>query len=68
MRVVQNPDREYVAEIKHKLKENNGYCLCALYKNKDTKCKCKDFREQIARGEAGSCNCGLWIALNDDEE
>ncbi|MBP5462736.1 MAG: hypothetical protein J6Y20_11540 [Lachnospiraceae bacterium] len=62
MRVVHNPDEEYVAEIKRKLKSNNGYCPCSLIKNNDTKCRCRDFREQIARGEPGACHCGLWIA------
>jgi len=62
MRVVKNPDPEYVAEIKKRLKENNGYCPCSLVKNQDTKCKCKEFREQINRGEPGACHCGLWIA------
>lgn len=62
MRITQNPDTEYVKEIKRQLKENNGYCPCSIVKNKNTKCKCKAFREQIARNEPGSCHCGLWIA------
>ena len=32
-----NPDKEYVKEIKDKLKANSGYCPCALLKNADTK-------------------------------
>jgi len=62
MKIVQNPDTEYVNEIKKRLKENNGYCPCALKKTPDTKCRCKEFREQIARGEPGACHCGLWVA------
>lgn len=62
MKVVQNPDTEYVNDIKKRLKENNGYCPCALKKTPDTKCRCKEFREQIARGEPGACHCGLWVA------
>ena len=65
MRIIQNPDREYVADIKKRLKENNGYCPCQLLKNKDTKCKCKLFMEQVERGEAGPCHCGLWVAVEE---
>lgn len=67
MKIMQNPDREYAAEVRKRLKENNGYCPCALTKTKDTKCKCKNFRDQVSRGETGSCICGLWIAVEDDE-
>ena len=62
MTVYQNPDTEYVAEIKKRLKANNGFCPCSIVKTKDTKCKCKEFREQVERGEPGACHCGLWIA------
>ena len=62
MKVTQNPDTEYANDIKKRLKENNGYCPCALKKTPDTKCRCKEFREQIARGEPGACHCGLWVA------
>ena len=62
MRIVRNPDAEYVKEIKRQLKQNNGYCPCAIEKTPDTKCRCKAFRDQIERGEPGSCGCGLWIA------
>lgn len=67
MIVYQNPDADYAADIKRQLKENNGYCPCAVEKSKDTKCKCLAFREQIKRGEPGACHCGLWIAEAEDE-
>lgn len=49
-----NPDSEWVREFKLELKSNNGYCPCKLFKNKDTKCICKDFKEQ----KTGWCECG----------
>lgn len=52
-----NNDTAIVAEIKYKLKESNGYCPCKIQKNEDTKCMCKEFREQ----ESGECHCGLYI-------
>lgn len=62
MVIKQNPDKEYAAEIKRKLKENGGYCPCSLLKTEDTKCRCKEFRQQIERNESGYCHCGLWYA------
>ena len=61
MRVFVNPDEEYVAEVRQMIKDNNGFCPCKLVKNADTKCKCKDFRDQVKNGVAGSCHCGLYI-------
>lgn len=44
-------------EIEKALKENQGYCPCRIYRNPDTKCMCKEFREQ----EKGICHCGLFM-------
>lgn len=38
------------------IKANDGYCVCAVSKNPDTKCMCKEFREQ----KEGLCHCGLY--------
>lgn len=65
MKIIQNPDKEYARDVKKRLKDNGGYCPCQLVKNADTKCKCKLFRDQLSRGEAGVCHCGLWIAVED---
>ncbi|MBQ0087896.1 MAG: hypothetical protein KBT27_01010 [Prevotellaceae bacterium] len=55
-----NPDAEFVKEFMPKLKDNDGYCPCRLKKTPDTKCKCREFREQVEREEEGYCHCGLW--------
>ena len=52
-----NENKELVKSIKEKLKENNGFCPCRLVKNEDTKCMCKEFREQTE----GECHCGLYV-------
>ena len=64
MTIYRNPDTEYVKEVRHRLKENNGYCPCALVKNEDTKCMCKEFREM----KEGMCSCGLYIKKADTDE
>lgn len=56
MRIQVNPDKEFVHEMKKRIKENNGYCPCSLVKNEDTKCMCKEFRDM----ESGTCHCGLY--------
>lgn len=37
--------------------ENDGYCPCMVEKTPDTKCMCKDFRDQK---EPGPCHCGRY--------
>lgn len=55
-----NNDVQIVKEILLKL-EKSSYCPCALTKTADTKCMCKEFREQ----ESGECHCGLYIKLKE---
>ena len=38
------------------VKQNDGYCPCLIERTPDTKCMCKDFREQ----EEGLCHCGRY--------
>ena len=57
-----NDDKELVTEIRQKLKDNEGYCPCRLQKTPDTKCMCKEFREQ----EEGECHCGLYVKIKEE--
>lgn len=57
MAIRTSDNKELVEEIKTKLKENGGFCPCRLERTPDTKCMCKEFREQ----ESGECHCGLFI-------
>ena len=57
MKITLNPDQERVKEVQEALKANGGYCPCSLQKNDDTKCMCKEFRDQ----KSGMCHCGLYI-------
>lgn len=63
LKIVLNDDKQLVDEIRQKLKENGGYCPCKLIKDQDTKCMCKEFREQITGGE---CHCGLYKKIKED--
>ena len=61
MNIKLNDYKEIVKTIKEGLKKNNGYCPCRVEKNEDTKCMCKEFREQIADPNfEGYCHCMLY--------
>lgn len=47
-------------QIKELVEKNNGYCPCTVLKNEDTKCMCKEFREQT---ESGVCHCGRFLKV-----
>ena len=65
LKIIKNPDEEIVSEIRAKLKETNGNCPCVLPSawSADTKCPCKDFREQTTEGE---CHCGLYVKVQSN--
>ncbi len=56
-----NEDENIVNAVKKGLNERNGYCPCRMETTEDTKCICKEFREQIADPEfEGYCHCMLY--------
>nr|DAF39430.1 MAG TPA: ferredoxin-thioredoxin reductase [Caudoviricetes sp.] len=57
LKITYNQDKQIVDKILDALDKNNGYCPCKLEKNNDTKCMCKEFKEQ----KEGYCHCGLYI-------
>ena len=58
--IIPNPDFIHRKKIEEAIKNNDGYCCCALDKNDDTKCICRDFREQ---NEYGFCHCGRYLKV-----
>jgi ferredoxin-thioredoxin reductase catalytic subunit len=61
MEIKLNENKEIVEKIKEGLKQKGGYCPCRLEKNDDTKCMCKEFREQIKDPNfEGYCHCMLY--------
>lgn len=67
MKIRVNTDKKIVDAVRSALKETGGYCPCAIFKNADTKCMCRDFREQISKGIPGECHCGLYEGVKDDD-
>lgn len=45
------------------VQSNDGYCPCMVEKTPDTKCMCREFREQP---EPGPCHCGRFVKEAED--
>lgn len=58
--MILNPDIKVRNEILDKLKKNNMYCPCMIVKNEDTRCRCKQCREEEI------CICGLYVKKEDE--
>lgn len=68
MKIVLNPDKETVKTIKEGLERTGGYCPCMAVRNEDTKCMCKQFREQIKNPDfEGFCHCMLYYKYKDKD-
>ena len=60
MKIRLNENKEIADMVKEGLKARGGYCPCRREMTEDTKCMCKEFREQIADPEfEGYCHCML---------
>lgn len=66
MSIRLNEDKSIVEKIKQGLAKKDGYCPCRLEKTPDTKCMCKEFRDQIADPDfEGYCHCMLYYKSKD---
>ena len=64
MKVIYNPDTEMVKTVKEGLEWTGGYCPCRLERTEETKCICKEFKEQIAdENFEGFCHCMLYYKI-----
>lgn len=63
--ITLSENKELNKQVIDRIKENGGYCPCALEHIEDTKCMCADFRDKIKKGYEGPCNCGLYISIGD---
>ena len=54
-----------IVEVDKSIRElvvaNDGYCPCTVVKNEDTKCMCKEFKEQTS----GLCHCGRFEKVEE---
>ena len=62
--IKQNPNEDALKEIVEAVDANEGYCPCALVKDDDTKCMCKEFRDNE---DTDFCHCGRFYKVRDYE-
>ena len=68
MSIRLNEDKEIVAMVRDGLKKTGGYCPCRLEHTPDTKCICKEFRQQMANPAfEGYCHCMLYYKEKDKQ-
>ena len=61
MRIRVNENKEIADMVKEGLEQTGGYCPCRRERIEDTKCMCKEFRDQIADPDfEGFCHCQLY--------
>lgn len=61
MKIIENPNTEIADVVKEGLKRSGGYCPCRKEQTSDTKCICREFREQIKDPDfEGYCHCMLY--------
>lgn len=64
MKIDVTKNTQHAELVRAKLRESGGYCPCKLERTPDTKCICKEFREQ----KSGPCHCGLYIKTAEPED
>ena len=61
MKITLNKDKQIVDVIKEGLEHTGGYCPCRTERKEETKCMCREFKEQIKDPEfEGFCHCMLY--------
>ena len=64
MQTIRNPAYDVYTRITEAVRENGGYCPCAIEKTEEMVCPCKAFREQRFEGE---CHCGRFVKVKVKE-
>ena len=62
--IFKNPNEEEYNEITEAVKVNDNYCPCLSYKDEDTKCMCKNFRDGK---DTDFCHCGRFYKVKNYE-
>lgn len=57
-----NPNSMVFEEVSNAIKDNGGYCCCAMEKTDDTRCMCRNFQEQE---HSGFCHCGRFFKVRE---
>ena len=60
LKIIKNPDENKYNEVTEAVKKADGYCPCMLQRTPETKCICKEFKDQT---ETGECHCGRFLKV-----
>ena len=61
MKISFNENEKVKNAVLEGLKKTGGYCPCRRERTEDTKCMCKEFRDQINDPDVeGYCHCFLY--------
>lgn len=63
LKIIRNPDTSKYAEATVAVFEHSGFCPSIIGRSDDTKCPCKEFREQ---DEIGYCRCGRYKKVREE--
>ena len=67
MKITLNPDQEVVNTVREGLRQTGGYCPCRLERTEETKCMCREFKEQVDDpAYEGFCHCMLYYKSPGD--
>lgn len=62
LKIIKNPNNDTYEKMTLAVKNNNGYCPCLIEQSEDTKCICKEFKEQEVEG---LCHCERFLKTQD---
>jgi len=62
MKVILNPDKEKVKQIREKLKANSNHCPCRILTDENSLCPCLDFRQ------TQECICELFVKVEENND
>ena len=63
MKIQVNEDKEFANKIRQAIKAKDGYCPCVIGRQPESKCMCKDFREQTT---PGFCHCKRFMKVEEE--
>lgn len=65
LKMIKNPNEKIYNDVTEAVVENDNYCPCKTEKTPETKCPCKEFREQDTEGY---CHCERFIKVKIDNK
>lgn len=65
LKMIKNPNEKIYNDVTEAVIENDNYCPCKVEKTIETKCPCKEFREQATEG---LCHCERFLKVKTEDD